>query len=171
MLVAKRYSTTSSLLLAVWSDLPSLGRGPGWIPVDIQDEAMAKGMVAWWNSTPAAMLQLNRRAGKLTYPRWSTAQTRSVGIPKPDNPAWPALTAAYEEAKNIPMLPLKHGTECEARQIIDKAAALVLKIDAEQVTEWLHMLADEPTISNRPAIQDQPQLHQANEDLQPSLLK
>ena len=149
VLVARRYSTTSSLLLAVWSDTPSIGRGNAWIPVDINDEALGKGLVAWWNSTPAAMILLNRRSGKLTYPKWSVEQIRSIGIPKSDNPAWPALTAAYEQAKNIPMLPLKQGTICEARLIIDQAAALALGISEEQVAEWRHMLSEEPTISNR----------------------
>ncbi len=151
VLVAKRYSTTSSLLLALWSDTPSIGRGNGWMPVGVNDEAMGKGLVAWWNSTPAAMILLNCRSKKLTYPKWSVGQIRSIGIPKPDNPAWSALTSAYEEAKNTPMLPLKQGTACDARLIIDQAAALALGIDDEQVAEWRHMLTEEPTISNRPA--------------------
>ena len=140
-----------TLLLAVWTDTPSIGRGNGWIPVDIKDEDLGKGLVAWWNSTPAAMILLNRRSKKLTYPKWSVAQIRSIGIPKPDNTAWPALTAAYEQAKNIPMLPLKQATSCEARQIIDQAAALALGINEEQVAEWRHMITEEPTISNRAA--------------------
>ncbi len=151
VLVAKRYRTTSSLLLAVWSDTPSIGRGNGWMPVGVNDQAMGKGLVAWWNSTPATMILLNRRSKMLTYVKWSVGQMRSIGIPKPDNPSWSALTSAYEEAKNTPMLPLKQGTACEARSIIDQAAALALGIDGEQVAEWRHMLTEEPTISNRPA--------------------
>lgn len=159
VLVAKRYSTTSSLLLAVWSHAPAIGRGPGWIPVGINDEGRGKGLVAWCNSTPAVINILNRRAGKLTYPKWSTTQVRSIGVPKPDNPAWPALVAAYEEAKAIPLLPLKHGYDCEARAIIDEAAAVALDIDSNQIAEWRHMLAEEPTISNRPATDKHPQLY------------
>lgn len=108
-------------------------------------------MVAWWNSTPARLLLLNMRSKKLTYPTWSLAQLRQVGIPKPNNPAWGALAQAWEEACELEMVPLSQGEECPARHLIDQAAALALGMEEEQLAEWRQMLAQEPTISNRPA--------------------
>ena len=107
--------------------------------------------MAWWNSTPARLLLLNMRSKKLTYPTWSLAQLRQVGIPKPGNPAWETLTRAWEEACQLEMLPLSQGEECPARHLIDRAAALALGMEEEQMAEWRQMLAQEPTISNRPA--------------------
>ena len=82
---------------------------------------------------------------------WSPKPLNQVSIPKPDNPAWPHLADSWEKACDLEMLPLSQGEECEARRIIDRAAALALDIDEEQIAEWRRMLAVEPTISNRPA--------------------
>lgn len=94
---------------------------------------------------------LNQRSRKLTYPMWSPKPLNRIGIPKPDNPAWATLTAAWEAASDIEMLPLAQSEECEARRIIDRAAAQALQLDEEQIAEWRRMLAAEPTISNRAA--------------------
>lgn len=106
-------------------------------------------MAAWWNSTTARIMVLNRRARKLTYPMWNPVLPRQVGVPKPDNPAWDALTAAYEQVASIEMLPLSKGPECEARRVIDRAAAQALGVDEEQLAACRRLLAVEPTISNR----------------------
>ncbi|MCY3579148.1 MAG: DEAD/DEAH box helicase family protein [bacterium] len=149
VLVAHRHDTVSGRLTALWSPSPTVGSG--WIPVSIPDQPTGKALVAWWNSTPARLLLLNMRSKKLTYPTWSLAQLRQVGIPKPNNPAWGALAQAWEEACELEMVPLSQGEECPARHLIDQAAALALGMEEEQLAEWRQMLAQEPTISNRPA--------------------
>ncbi|WP_419908508.1 hypothetical protein [Candidatus Poriferisodalis sp.] len=103
-----------------------------------------------WNSTPARMMLLNLRSKKLTYPDFSLDQLRSVLVPSPDNPGWGDLLAAYEEACDIELLPLRDGEQCEGRRIIDRAAAQVLGIPEATIADWRRRLAREPTISNRP---------------------
>ncbi len=94
---------------------------------------------------------LNRRAKTLDYPKWSVAHWESIRIPKLDNSAWEALAAAFTEACRMELLPMRQAEECEARRIIDQAAALALGTDEDQLAEWRQKLAREPTISNEPA--------------------
>lgn len=148
-LLAQRHRTTNGVLTAIWSPIPSLGAG--WTPVTIEGKAQGKALTMWWNSTPARIMLLSLRSRTLSYPKWSLGQLRGVGVPKPDNPAWSSLADAWEEVCDVEMLPLSRGEECEARRIIDRAAAEALNVDEEQVAEWRRMLAVEPTISNRPA--------------------
>lgn len=94
---------------------------------------------------------LNMRARKLTYPVWKLALLREIGTPRPSSGAWTGLEAAYEEASDIELLPLRDGERCEGRRIIDRAAAQVLGIPEATIADWRRRLAREPTISNRPA--------------------
>ena len=149
LMVAALHDTVNGRLTALWSDKPTVGSG--WVPAAVSDHDRAKALAAWWNSTPARLMLLNQRTRKLTYVHWSLAQLRKIRVPKPDNPAWSALGGAWEEACDIDMLPLFQGEECAARRIIDRAAAVALGIDEEQIADLRRLLADEPTISNQPA--------------------
>ena len=147
VLVAQKMNTVANYLTAVWSETASIGSL--FMPINIKDENLGKGFVAWWNSTPAMIMLLNLRSGMLTYPSWSQDQLYSIGIPKPNNPAWSDLTKAFEQIKNKEILTLKDGERCEVRHIIDKAAAKALDIPEEYIAKWRAMLAKEPTISNQ----------------------
>ena len=147
VLVAQKYDTISGRLTALWSEEPSVGSG--WIPVAVDSAVPEKAFVAWWNSTPARLMLLNLRTKKLTYPDFSLGQLRSVLVPSPGNPGWSDLLAAYEQACDIELLPLRDGERCEGRRIIDTAAAQVLGVPYSTVAEWRRRLAREPTISNR----------------------
>lgn len=147
LLVAERYDTVSGRLTALWTSEPSVGSG--WTPVSVSDERRARALAVWWNSTPALLLLLNQRTRKLTYPKWSLAQLRQVRIPTPDNPAWNALADAWEQIRNVELLPMQDAEACEARRVIDEAAAVALAVSAETVAGWRAMLAAEPTVTNR----------------------
>ena len=148
VLIAVRYDTINSRLSALWSAQASIGTG--WVSVAVDDDRRAKALVAWWNSTPARLMLMNRRDRKLTYPKWSLKQLRSVGVPKPNNPAWDLLAEAWEEVCDTIMLPLCEAEHCVARRVIDNAAAKVLGIEGSQVADWRRHLAAEPTITNKP---------------------
>ena len=148
LLVALRYSTTSSRLAALWT--PKASIGSGWMPVAVPNEQRAQALAAWWNSTPTLLTLLNRRTKKLTYPSWSLGQIRDIPIPKPESFAWNALAAAYAAACDLELLPLRQAQQCQARRTIDRAAALALDIDEAQIAEWRGKLAQEPTVSNKP---------------------
>ncbi|WP_428120320.1 hypothetical protein [Candidatus Poriferisodalis sp.] len=147
LLVANRHDTVAGRLVAVYSELPSVGSA--WVPVAVANDDEAKSLCAWWNSTPTRMMLLNRRTKKLTYPSWSLDQLRSVPVPSPENPAWGDLLVAYEQACDIELLPLRDGEQCEGRRIIDNAAAQVLGVPESTIADWRRRLALEPTISNR----------------------
>lgn len=155
LLVAVRFRTTNGRLTALRSDESTFGFG--WIPVaptdrpTLQWPCRSKALAVWLNSTPTRLMLLNRRAKTLDYPKWSVAHWESIRIPKPQNPAWDALAAAYTETCRMELLPMRQAEECEARRIIDKAAALALGTDEAQLAEWRRRLAREPTVSNEPA--------------------
>ena len=87
---------------------------------------MSKGIALWLNSTPGRLLLLNRRAKKLTYPSWSTNHWKEIRIPRPNNPAWISLKAAFDQVSETELLPMKHADNCEARRVIDEAVAIAL---------------------------------------------
>ena len=145
VLVAVRFCTTINSISSLWSDTPSVGNG--FVPLSVDDESQGKALVAWWNSTPAMIMLLNLRSKKLTYPKWSLAQLRSVKIPKSSSPSWPLLMEAFEKHKAQSLLPLKQANQCSARESIDAVAAQILGIPEETVADWRKILSLEPTIS------------------------
>ena len=145
LLVPMRVDTISGRLTALWTAQASFG---WWVPIRVSNESTAKALAAWLNSTPVRLMLLNRRAQKLTYPTWQLAHLREIRIPKPDNPAWVRLKAAFDQTCRIELLPMRQSEECEARKVIDDAAALALDIDRETIAGWRRQLAAEPTITN-----------------------
>ena len=144
LLVAQRFDTISGRLTALYSDMPLIGKG--WIPASIRDEHMAKALAVWWNSTPSRMMLLNRRAKKLTYPKWSLKHLMEIRIPKPDNPGWSALYEAYDKIYDKELLPMGQAVEDPVRAIMDKAAAKVLNMDPKVLAGWRERLSCEPTM-------------------------
>ena len=94
------------------------------------------------------MLLLNRRAKKLTYPKWSKGHLKSLPCPRPETLGSKALTEAWERANRTPLLPFAQAEVCVARQIIDEAAALAIGAEEDLVADWRRRLAAEPTITN-----------------------
>ena len=152
VLVAVRYRTTNCRLSALWSAEASVGTG--WVPVAVNNERHAKALVAWWNATPTMLMLLNRRGRTLSYPKWSLKQLRSVGVPRPHNPAWELLADAWEEVCDLEVLPLREAETCVARKVIDRAAAIALGIEESRIANWRRLLSVEPTITNKPAQMD-----------------
>ena len=149
LLVAARCNVVSGRLTAIWSPIPAVGSA--WTPVSVTDQKYAKGLAAWWNSTPARLMLLNQRSKTLTYPSWSLAQLRQISIPKPDHFAWDALKDAFDEACETELLPMGRAEECPARRVVDEAAALACGLDSDLLADWRRRLAAEPTITNRRA--------------------
>ena len=146
MLVAMKMNTMSGRLSGLWTETPSFG---WWVPVSVEDDYTGKALAAWWNSTPVRLMLLNRRARTLIYPMWQVAHLRQIRIPKPENPAWTDLRAAFEQVKSVELLPMARAEECPARRVIDRAAAKALDASDEVIADWRHQLAREPTVSNK----------------------
>ena len=146
VLVPMRLNTVSGRLTALWSKEASFG---WWAPIAVRDEDAQKALTAWWNSTPVRLMLLNRRAQTLTYPTWQLAHLREIRIPKPDNPAWGSLRAAFDQASDTELLPMRQAESCLARQVIDRAAAKACGLDPALLADWRRRLSAEPTITNR----------------------
>ena len=146
LLVAMRMNTMSGRLNALWTRVPAFG---WWVPVPTGDDRKGQALACWWNATPARLLLLNRRAQTLTYPTWQLHHLREVRIPKPDNPAWDSLSAAFDETCNVELLPMRQAEDCVARRVIDEAAGLALGgVEPDVLADWRRRLACEPTITN-----------------------
>ena len=145
LLVPMRFNTVSGRLTGVWTAQSSFG---WWVPIAVPDEDRQKALAAWWNSTPVRLMLLNRRAQTLTYPTWQLAHLREIRVPRPENPAWASLRSAFGQVCNTELLPMRQAEECEARRLIDDAAALALSIDPKEIAGWRRQLAAEPTIAN-----------------------
>ncbi len=148
LLVAMRMNTVTGRVNALWATSPSFG---WWVPIAVDDRSRGRALAAWWNSTPVRLILLNRRAKTLTYPTWQLHHLREVRIPTPDNPAWDALTDAWEQVRDVELLPMREAERCEARLVLDEAAAAALDVSAATVAGWRAMLAAEPTVTNRRA--------------------
>ena len=148
LLVAMRLNTVSGRLTGLWTEQPSFG---WWVPVAVGDECIAKALAAWWNATPTRLMLLNRRAQTLTYPTWQVAHLREIRIPRPDNPAWASLRAAFDQVCDTELLPMRQADECAVRKVIDEAAAQALGVEPEILADWRRRLAAEPTITNKRA--------------------
>ena len=146
LLVAMRMDTIAGRVNALWASSPSFG---WWVPVAVDDDRRGRALAAWWNSTPARLMLLNRRAKKLTYPTWQLHHLREIRVPVPDNPAWEALADTWGQIRDVELLPMRDAEACDARRVIDEAAAVVLGVSAETVAGWRAMLAAEPTVTNR----------------------
>ena len=145
-LVTSRFSTTSSRLVAIYSEQPALGSA--FRPIGVYDKTIAKAMVAFLNSSFGVIQMLNRRTKKLTYPTYSSPQMRTLRLPDPAADLSPLL-AAFEKVK---LTPLKRLSECHtdpSRKILDHAAAKVIGIDPKITDQWRQWLAREPTITNQ----------------------
>jgi len=140
------FDTVSGRLTGLRFATPSFG---WWVPVAVPDEDAQKALAAWWNSTPVRLMLLNRRAQKLTYPTWQLAHLREIRVPKPDNPAWGSLRAAFDQACDTELLPMRQAETCLARQVIDRAAAKACGLDPALLADWRRRLSAEPTITNR----------------------
>ena len=152
VLIAQKYRTTTGRLTALWT--PERSIGSGWVPVAVTEKSSAQALVAWWNATPTRLLLLNQRTKLLDYPSWSLAQLQRIPIPTPDSQGWFALSEAWRKACDMELLPLRDAEHCQARRIIDEAAALALSVSPDEIADWRRRLAAEPTITNRRATRD-----------------
>lgn len=146
VLVPTRLSTTSSRLLAIYSEQPALGSA--YCPIGVYDKNIAKGYVAFMNSSFGIIQMLNRRTKKLTYPSYEAGHMKTLRLPDPNADLSP-LVDAFEKVKDTPLLRLAECHTDPARKILDHAAAEVIGIPTETTDQWRQWLAREPTITNK----------------------
>lgn len=144
-LVATGLDTNGGILTGLYSDSKSVGSG--WVPVEVHDQAEAKALSLWWNSTPVWLMLLNMRSRKLTWPEWSLAQLQTVLVPDPEKCDYDVLVEVFNLVSKRELKPMKHQSDDFARAELDKAAAKVMGLDESVVARWRGLLSAEPTVS------------------------
>ena len=157
LLLAMKLRTTTVCTPSVLIDKPALGSA--WVPVtpsrDLWGTDPAKSLKlqkAWCvflNSTPGAVLFLNRRARTLTYPTYSLDQLRSLPCPDPAKVRTGRLAATFDELRDHELLPWTQMDHCPIRARLDAVVGQTLGIEPTKLAEWRRRLVQEPTISNK----------------------
>ena len=148
VLVACRFSTTSSRLTAVSCEKPAFGEA--FVPMGVKNTEQGKAFVAFLNSSFGIIQMLNRRTKKLTYPRYKRQHLKTLMLPDPNKANLTPLLDAFEQVKDTPLERLAKCDEDPARKILDHAAAKSIGIDPETTDQWRKWLSQEPTITNKP---------------------
>jgi len=149
VLIACRFSTTSSRLLAVFCSRPAFG--DAFVPMDVHDENHAKAFAAFLNSSFSIIQMLNRRTKKLTYPKYEKGHMKTLMLPDPSTADLAPLLEAFEAVKDIPLQRLSMCAQDAARKTLDHAAARALGIAPATTDQWREWLSKEPTITGKPA--------------------
>ncbi len=157
LLVAAKLNPQAVRTASILVDEPVLGNA--WIPVtplgDLSETAakvqmrVQKAWCAFLNSTPGAVLFLNRRSKKLTYPAYSLDSLRSLPCPDPSKVKIERLATACDELRDRELLPWPQMDQCPVRARLDAVAGETLGIQPEQIAKWRGKLVAEPTISNK----------------------
>jgi len=88
----------------------------------------------------------------LTYPTYSTGQTKSIMLPDPATADLAPLLEAFEAVKDIPLQRLSMCAQDPARKTLDHAAARAIGADPVTTDQWREWLSFEPTITGKPAM-------------------
>ena len=147
-LIAVRFSTTSSRLLAIYSETPSFGSA--WYALAVANRKQAKAFVAFINSSFGVIQMLNRRTKKLTYPQYEVGHLNTLMLPDPTKANLTPLLAAFEKVKDTPLEKLANCATDPSRKILDHAAAKAIGVDPKLTNQWRKWLSQEPTITNKP---------------------
>ena len=148
LLIASRFSTSSSRLLAIHSKKPALGSA--YYAVAAQTPDQEKAFAAFLNSSFGIIQMLNRRTRKLTYPRYEVGHLKTLMLPDPNKVDLTPLLKAFEKVKDMPLGRLADCAEDPARKILDDAAAKTILLDPPPITDqWREWLSQEPTITNK----------------------
>ena len=159
LLVAAKLNPQAVRTASILVDEPVLGNA--WIPItptgsSVQVDAdssersrITRAWCAFLNSTPGAVLFLNRRAKKLTYPAYSLDQLRSLPCPDPQNMRTEHLAAAFDKLRDRELLSWAQMDHCPIRARLDAVVGQTLGIKPAKLAEWRRKIVREPTISNK----------------------
>jgi len=153
VLISVRISTTSTRLIAVYSDKPALGSAFRTIDsADIIPSERAKAYAVFLNSTFGALQILNRRTRKLDYPRYEADQLKTLLLPSAPTAALRPLIELFDKVRDQELQRLARADKDPLRRQLDHAVAALLGVDPTKTDRWRELLAAEPTISNKPAV-------------------
>ena len=147
VLVATRFSTTSTLLTAVYSERKALGSA--FRPIGVFDKRLAKAYTAFLNSSFGVLQLLNRRSKKLSYPAFEAGHLKTLRLPDPAKVDIDAIVRVFEQHKNTPLERLRDCVTDKVRIALDHAIADALGVDRHLTAQWRAWLAKEPSITGK----------------------
>ena len=148
LLITLRFSTTSSRLLAIYSEKPSFGSA--YFAMTVKTPEQEKAFAVFLNSSFGIIQMLNRRTKKLTYPHYEVGHLKTLMLPDPNKADLAPLLAAFEKIKDTPLERLSKCAQDPARKTLDYAAADSIGVDPAITDQWREWLSQEPTITNKP---------------------
>ncbi len=146
--ITMRFSTTSSRLLAIYSERPAISSA--YFAMVAKTPEQEKAFAVFLNSSFGIIQMLNRRTKKLTYPNYEVGHLKTLMLPDPNKADLAPLLAAFEKIKDTPLERLAKCAQDPARKILDHAAAESIGIDPALTDQWREWLSQEPTITNKP---------------------
>ena len=154
MLVAQRFSTTSSRTVSQYTAEPALGTAYIAIRTDTPDEAKALNLL--WNSTPVLIQLLSMRSKKAAYIHWSGTQLQSVRLPADarEPELVRTLAGVHDELADMEIGRMQHAAEDAVRAAIDDAVSELFGLTSETVAQWRAWLSQEPFMHNASPVDD-----------------
>ena len=94
---------------------------------------------------------LHARSRALTHSSYSLDLLRSLIVPNQREVDMSPLVRVFAEIRHRTIKPRRDMDTCRVRASIDEAAAQVLHMDGEKISDWRRWITLEPTVSNREA--------------------
>ena len=147
LLITEHFRTTSTRLLAIYSEKPALSSR--YYAMAVKTPEQEKAFAVFLNSSFGIIQMLNRRTSFLDYPHYEVGQLKTLMLPDPNKADLAPLLAAFEKIKDTPLERLAKCAQDPARKILDHAAAESIGIDPAITDQWREWLSQEPTITNK----------------------
>ncbi len=145
LLVTAGQGTDTGRLTAVAGGTPYVGNG--WIPVTGLSTQESAALAVFLNSS-AGRLQIMRTFGKkLVFPAYSIKATSAIKVPdvKAYRDMCKALADCFDATNGVEVPQYRDGGG-GVREQWDRAVAKALEWDADELTHWGRLLADEPHV-------------------------
>ena len=155
VLVPSRVDTTNARVIALYSEVPSVGSA--YRPIDSATkipQPIAKAYTLFLNSIFGVLQFLNIRTKKLTYPAYEAGLLRTLLLPSSGQAALQPLIDLFDKVSQQDMPPIWQSHQSSVCREIDYAVADLLHVPRQQTDRWRVLLAHEPTICNKEKTSD-----------------
>ena len=149
LLIVNRLRTNTVRASACYAGTPLLGSA--WVPVRAikPNSQFQQALCAWWNSTPGILTLLNHRGKTLDYARFALESLRSLLVPNPSKVDIRPLVEAFRSTQGGILKPWPEMETCPNRNVLDEAAARILRVDGRTIADWRRRITLEPSVRGR----------------------
>ena len=152
LLLANRVRLNTMRLLAIRSDLPSVGSA--FCPVECLDEYNEKALCVWMNSSLGLLGAIGAQTLKTpSYPRFGLNDQKSFPAPDLTLDEISALAYSYHVLEHATLRPFKSMADCRVRaeldQVVAESVGERMGFGLERIVRIREALAAEPSISGQ----------------------